>query len=292
MVTSFRNKVADLNMEDPDGILYDTACGFCVSKKGLSKDDIQRTAEERMYENKQYMKATIAEIEDEIEEETEEIFDTEEDTVVEAPDKEEDVTEWIEDDTEPEFLEPAPLVELEEDPAGYADAKVYKAENYSFEYEDNSIVSLSGAAVAELYSYRPTMMVKDGSEVISEGIHIVEWKYDSKVFAEPITWYEVYVGVPEDILLKEADHSEESLISEKTYNSHSTNEIQKEAKHKSNPLLFVLFIIATVLVVFMVIRKKAHENAEPEQETFYYRDNECDENIIDVEYKEVDDEKD
>lgn len=117
MVTSFRNKVADLNMEDPDGILYDTACGFCVSKKGLSKDDIQRTAEERMYENKKYMKATITEIEDEIEEETEEIFDTEEDTVVEVPDKEEDVAEWIEDDAEPEFLEPAPLVELEEDPA-------------------------------------------------------------------------------------------------------------------------------------------------------------------------------
>lgn len=47
-----------------------------------------------------------------------------------------------------------------------------------------------------------------------------------------------------------------------------------------------------VLVVFMVIRKKAHKNAESEQETFYYSGNECDENIIDVEYKEVDDEKD
>lgn len=47
-----------------------------------------------------------------------------------------------------------------------------------------------------------------------------------------------------------------------------------------------------VLVVLMVIRKKAHENVEPEQETFYYSGNEFDENIIDVEYKEVDDEKD
>lgn len=183
-------------------------------------------------------------------------------------------------------------VEAMERKKGYSNAKVYKAENYAFEYEDNSIVSLSGAAVAELYSYRPAMTVKDDSEVISEGIHVVEWKYDSKVFAEPITWYEVYVGVPEDVLLKEVDRSEESLISEKTYNNNSANEIQKEAKHKANPLLFVLFIIATVLVVLMVIRKKAHENVEPEQETFYYSGNEFDENIIDVEYKEVDDEKD
>lgn len=38
-------------------------------------------------------------------------------------------------------------VEAMERKKGYADAKVYKAENYSFEYEDNSIVSLSGAAV-------------------------------------------------------------------------------------------------------------------------------------------------
>lgn len=124
-------------------------------------------------------------------------------------------------------------VEAMERKKGYADAKVYKAENYAFEYEDNSIVSLSGAAVAELYSDRPTMSVKDGSEVISEGIHVVEWKYDSKVFAEPITWYEVYFGVPEDILLKEADRSEKSLISEKAYDNDSTNEIQKKSKTQS-----------------------------------------------------------
>ncbi len=41
-----------------------------------------------------------------------------------------------------------------------------------------------------------------------------------------------------------------------------------------------------------MVDKKAHENAESEQETFYYSGNEYDENIIDVEYKEVDDEKD
>lgn len=32
----------------------------------------------------------------------------------------------------------------------------------------------------------------------------------------------------------------------------------------------------------MVIRKKAHENAESEQETFYYSGNEYDENILQV----------
>lgn len=116
-ITTFKNKIADLNMEATDGICYDTACGYCVSKKGLSVEDIQRIAEERMYADKQEMKALL-EVEDEVEPEVdvyEEVVEDEglvkEETeeIIESP------VESTEDEEELDIIE-SPLVDVEDEP--------------------------------------------------------------------------------------------------------------------------------------------------------------------------------
>lgn len=208
------------------------------------------------------------------------------------------------------FNSKSEALEAMEKKKGYSGASVYKSENYSFTCEDNSIVSLSGSAIAELSSFRPTMTVLDGGEIINEGTHIVQWKYDSKVFSKPIVWYEVYVGVSESVLAEaennqkkddlirkeEFDRENLSIVREDSTRNITNNENKKQedsSPNKVSPFVFGVFILVFVFGVYIIVKKKAHYkySEESTQHTSYYNGDEFDENIIDVDYVEVNDEK-
>lgn len=195
---------------------------------------------------------------------------------------------------------------------GYSGVSVYDAKNYSFTYEDNCIVCLQGPMIVELSSFRPEMIVLDGGEIIEEGIHLVKWRYDSKVFAKPIVWYELYVGVSDtDITTGNVNGgNNEGLVKDK-----AETETKVETVEKNNGFMGFIFILSVFVLIgsiIWVVMKitldyryqedliiKKHSNhikrEQADQKDQVYRSEASyqpnfdinDEDIIDVDYKEI-----
>lgn len=120
----------------------------------------------------------------------------------------------------------------------------------------------------------------------------------------------VYVGVPESVLVESKNNQqkdtlirkEESVKKDASTDREETtqNIIDDESKKKTDssgnkisPFIFGIFILAFVFGVYIIVKKMAHNKRSEEntQQTSYYNGDEFDENIVDVDYVEVDDEK-
>lgn len=189
----------------------------------------------------------------------------------------------------------------------YPNVNVYEAKNYKYGTEANSIVVLTEEEALKLQSYRPKMITDGSSDVITEGVHIVTWVYDSKVFEIPITWYEIYVGVPDNEIInnKNADQTSNSGTNadinkgkgfdnqvENDYRDELTEGSRIKGKNQINPvvLVFVLLLLGYVVYrfVYVIIKYKAIKT-EDQQITYEDPYNDSEEDYIDVEYREIED---
>ena len=54
----FRNRMVEHTGNDQNGIVYETAAGYCINDGSMSKDDVLKAADAEMYKNKEELKAT------------------------------------------------------------------------------------------------------------------------------------------------------------------------------------------------------------------------------------------
>ena len=188
----------------------------------------------------------------------------------------------------------------------YPNVNVYEAKNFRYGTEANSIVVLTEEEALKLQSYRPKMITDGSSDTITEGVHIVTWVYDSRVFEIPITWYEIYVGVPDNEIINNknadqtsnsgtnADADKENLDNQTENDNHneSTEGSRIKEKNQINPvvLVFVLLLLGYVVYrfVYVIIKYKAIKT-EDQQITYEDPYNDSEEDYIDVEYREIED---
>lgn len=202
------------------------------------------------------------------------------------------------------------------DTKGFPVVNFYDAATYSFSNESNSIISLTGEDILELSSFRPKMIILDNcdTDIITEGIHPVCYIYDSKIFAQPITWYEIYVGVNEDNIINNTKISNQATNTEKNIeeqetkatpvkeemgdstgnNIGNTDSITQEKP--SHPILNILFPLLLGIGLFTIgykfyKSKFKKETKEPEIIIEPYKDDFDTTGYIDVEYREIDKDK-
>lgn len=142
LVDAFKTRISNCNLEETSGVRFDTACGYCVSEKGLSKADIQRIAEERMYADKAAMRDAMSTVPEEEEEEAPVVIVEEEN---EEPAAVVQDFGWTIDEESPEFLDPAPLIELDDEPQETPSFELdveEEAEEPELELEVNPVIDL------------------------------------------------------------------------------------------------------------------------------------------------------